>query len=78
MLISINSELLRMASPIPATVQVHVCGRWIASVSGSCPTKSMDIRLLDLLCGVRLTISARSLSLVHRVPTGCVIMKPQE
>ena len=55
-----------------ARSKAWVSVRSTAGIAGSCPSEGMDIRLLCLLCVVKVEVSAEGRSLVQMSPTGSV------
>jgi len=54
-----------------ATAVAPVCGRSLFGVAGSKPTRSMDMRLVRVLCVVQVEVSAVDRLLVQRVFFEC-------
>jgi hypothetical protein len=56
--------------PVAARSKAWVCGRSLAGIAGSNPTRGMNVCLVSVVCS-QVWISASGWSLVQRSPTGC-------
>jgi hypothetical protein len=62
--------LSSMPIPVAARSKSLVCGRALAGIVGSNPTRGMDVCLVQYLC-CQVEVSATGRSLVQRSPTDC-------